>query len=570
MVFSDYTHRVKNRALRPDEVGEHEPHEAQATLNGRPFNSILNHENDGEYEQDLPNVIDVEPFQRASQGDGEPSSKMQKVFISNNIANDSDLKYAENSHIYKDISGKVYACTLYKVDIALNKNSFYKMKVYKKDNGDGANMLTEYGRTNVNRSFAFKENLSIYSACEMFQKKFKEKTGNDWNDRYSPAVVGKYVFLAIDYQQKALSEKVSKQLSEQLDTDELEKPLNNLMKLLFNAEIMKNTLIEMEFDPSKILPHGMLSVENLNHAEYFLLSIWADLEDGKEEGNRDHERNSSEFYKLVPQSSGNEVLAIINTREKVLAKLQVLNDLRSMEITYKFTLQDQNLSDSYRRLNTKITQLDSETDAYTMIAIYATNTFSEKHSKLAFKIEEIFEIERDGDEDRFQEHKKCSNRWLLWHGTPVVNVASILKYGLKINPSPNVTITGKMFGRGIYFADMSSKAAMFLGRRSNGKAATLLLCEVALGESYEVTRKLDANFSREDLPANKDSLKARGFVFPEGELIFEDGIKVPCGYQQEESEEEFDSDVNFNEFIIFDETRVKIRYLVQIAFTNDD
>lgn len=67
---------------------------------------------------------------------------------------------------------------------------------------------------------------------------------------------------------------------------------------------------------------------------------------------------------------------------------------------------------------------------------------------------------------------------LLWHGSRISNWIGILKKGLQIAP-PEAPSTGYMFGKGIYFADVSSKSAnyCFASRRKN--EGLLLLSEVS-------------------------------------------------------------------------------------------
>ena len=52
------------------------------------------------------------------------------------------------------------------------------------------------------------------------------------------------------------------------------------------------------------------------------------------------------------------------------------------------------------------------------------------------------------------------NRQLLWHGSRLTNWCGILSTGLRIAP-PEAPVTGYMFGKGVYFADMSSKSANY-------------------------------------------------------------------------------------------------------------
>ena len=43
---------------------------------------------------------------------------------------------------------------------------------------------------------------------------------------------------------------------------------------------------------------------------------------------------------------------------------------------------------------------------------------------------------------------------LLWHGSRTTNFAGILQQGLRIAP-PEAPVNGYMFGKGVYFADVS-------------------------------------------------------------------------------------------------------------------
>ena len=77
--------------------------------------------------------------------------------------------------------------------------------------------------------------------------------------------------------------------------------------------------------------------------------------------------------------------------------------------------------------------------------------------------------------------------------------------GLRIAP-PEAPVTGYMFGKGIYFADMVSKSANYCNTTRSNNTGLLLLCDVALGSMYE--RKA-ADYI-EKLPAGKHSTKGLG------------------------------------------------------------
>jgi len=74
---------------------------------------------------------------------------------------------------------------------------------------------------------------------------------------------------------------------------------------------------------------------------------------------------------------------------------------------------------------------------------------------------------------------------LLWHGSRLTNWVGILSQGLRIAP-PEAPVTGYMFGKGVYFADMVSKSANYCFASRDSPTAVLLLCDVALGKQHEL------------------------------------------------------------------------------------
>jgi hypothetical protein len=61
---------------------------------------------------------------------------------------------------------------------------------------------------------------------------------------------------------------------------------------------------------------------------------------------------------------------------------------------------------------------------------------------------------------RWKKWENSPNRQLLWHGSRLTNWVGILSQGLRIAP-PEAPVTGYMFGKGVYFADLSSKSANY-------------------------------------------------------------------------------------------------------------
>merc|ERR1711972_689470 len=137
----------------------------------------------------------------------------------------------------------------------------------------------------------------------------------------------------------------------------------------------------------------------------------------------------------------------------------------------------------------------------------------------------------------------------------------ILSQGLRIAP-PEAPVTGYMFGKGVYFADMVSKSANYCCASRDRPRAVMLLCEVALGKSNELQQ---ANYHADHLPKGCLSTHGQGKTAPNpsGTKRLPDGLQVPMGAG-------VDTGVNgsllYNEFIVYDTAQVRMRYLLEVEF----
>ena len=123
-----------------------------------------------------------------------------------------------------------------------------------------------------------------------------------------------------------------------------------------------------------------------------------------------------------------------------------------------------------------------------------------------------------------------------------------------------------MFGKGVYFADMSSKSANYCYPK-NGDTGVLILAEVALGE-MNLKFKADSRGAR--LPEGKHSIHGIGDIGPnplEFTKIDED-VLVPCGssIEQEETKNIKNNDLYFNEYVVYNTDQIRLRYLVEVEF----
>jgi len=116
-----------------------------------------------------------------------------------------------------------------------------------------------------------------------------------------------------------------------------------------------------------------------------------------------------------------------------------------------------------------------------MLAEYVCNTHGSTHTQYELEVLEVFKVAREGELKRYKPFSKLHNRMLVWHGSRTTNYVGILSQGLRIAP-PEAPVTGYMFGKGVYFADIVSKSANYCRTSRSEPIGLMLLCEVALGD----------------------------------------------------------------------------------------
>lgn len=129
---------------------------------------------------------------------------------------------------------------------------------------------------------------------------------------------------------------------------------------------------------------------------------------------------------------------------------------------------------------------------FSKIENYFRGTKNRHHGQLcSYHINHIYEIDIKNVSDSYNKCK-ISNEKLLWHGTKVANMLSILKSGLVL-PDNLATIetTGTMFGTGLYFADQSTKSLQYCAGVAPGQYSRygdnmlfMFLATVRMGNEY--------------------------------------------------------------------------------------
>ncbi|KAM7430085.1 Poly [ADP-ribose] polymerase 1 [Porites harrisoni] len=498
---------------------------------------------------------------KKSSSEGGPTKKM-KVAVKGGAAVDPESEMEDSCHVLEE-NGDVYSATLGLVDIVRGTNSYYKLQLLKEDKGHSYYIFRSWGRVGTTIGGNKLERCGPKkSAIEKFMELYGEKTGNSWLNRKNFVKhPNKFYPLEIDYGQ---DEEELKTTIAPGSKSLLSAPIQELIKMIFDVESMKKTLVEFEIDLKK-MPLGKLTKRQIESAYAVLGEVQKLISDG---GSSNSILDASNrFYTLIPHDFGMKKPPMLDNLELIQAKVGMLDNLLDIEVAYSLLksgeedLAKDPLDVNYEKLNTDLEVLCKDSKEFSMIKQYVKNTHAETHTQYELEVLEVFKVNRQGEGDRFQPFKELHNRRLLWHGSRTTNYAGILSQGLRIAP-PEAPVTGYMFGKGVYFADMVSKSANYCRTTPSDNIGLMILCEVALGNMHELTA---ASYIAKP-PKGKHSVKGCGRTGPDptADITLEDGTIVPVG--KGTSTSVANTSLLYNEYIVYDVAQINIKYLLKMDF----
>ncbi|CAK63275.1 unnamed protein product (macronuclear) [Paramecium tetraurelia] len=454
-------------------------------------------------------------------------------------------------------------------------NKFYQIQVLKKD-GDYF-LFTKWGRTGASNPQQEIKESDLVTAIKGFEKKFRDKTHWDWRERTEfKQQPGKYCIVdvlgggggSVNSEIEKLNQRngrIAARIKNLPST--LDPPIFELMSEIWDIQRMNKTLKELNFDTDKN-PLGRLSVEAIKKGFKILNEIQQALRDFKYSLLVDL---TNEFYTNIPQNYGMKLPPKIDNYEILGQKNQLLTVLQELELANRYinsTLAENSdvnpLDQFYRLLKTNIRECQ-DFDVISKIEHSINVSHGPTHEKFKLQVAKVYEVERKNEKIRFFPFKALENRKLLWHGSRITNFVGILSEGLKIAP-PEAPSTGYMFGKGVYFADICSKSAGYCVANIDHPYGYVLLCEVALGNTYQIYKAKD----HVRPPQNYHSIHAvgRNHADPKtrekiNNLDFESGKVIP---NEELKIHNIESSLIYNEYVVYDVAQVQIHYLIKLKF----
>jgi poly [ADP-ribose] polymerase 2/3/4 len=377
----------------------------------------------------------------------------RKAVMSNGVMVDYKVP---NPGAYEVVTnaGKALNCNLMFADCGHNNNKFYIFQGLK--NGSNYYLFTRWGRVGVDGQNAMQPIGSEIMLINTYNKKVGQKRSKGYTE------------IEISYDEvedtaKKVEKEEKKKNKKPKKASELDDSVQNLLRFIFDMKMIEKSVVKVGFNIKK-LPLGKLSKNTITKGYSVLKQIETEL-NGR--ANKDTLSNlSSEFYRHIPHDFKFQHMSnfIINTMDKLKEKLKLVEALGDIQIAAEIMNEIEDADDDlneldaqYKKMKCSIVPLEPNDQRYDDLMKCVTTTHGSTHG-FGIKPLEIFEIKREGEEDRFND--KIGNRKLLWHGSRFSNWGGILSQGLRIAP-PEAPVTGYMFGKGVYFADIVSKSAQY-------------------------------------------------------------------------------------------------------------
>lgn len=343
--------------------------------------------------------------------------------------------------------------------------NFYRMQIIKQKNkrklyllftrwgrigdGDGQHQLTPYPSFDECRAefckIFYEKTGNLWEKTDEFENKPKQYALIQLNERLSQ----KYVNVPIDFQQL--------QDDSQHPPSKLQSSAyRSFLKTFLNPEAIQTTLKESQLD-IEWMPVSQLKPSILQKARDILVKLKTDIQakdrlqltvpqetfdSDDQQSIDDSQKNqlkllldsigklTNEYYSIVPlRGYGDEKLPMVDSEMAVKAQEQKLDDMLELELSYKMLLAAQAngkqmspLDYLYKSINCQFEAMDRNDGDSQLILRYiwtsAPNT----------NVEQIFKVARPNDDTRLFQ-RNLPNHYLLWHGTNVCNLISILTRG---------------------------------------------------------------------------------------------------------------------------------------------
>ncbi|KLJ05624.1 hypothetical protein EMPG_09333 [Blastomyces silverae] len=489
--------------------------------------------------------------------------------------------------------GVIYDAALNQTNSSNNNNKFYLIQLLVDKTSGKCTVWMRWGRVGEFGQKSRAAGLTLDQAKDVFEKKFSSKTGLSWSKRLSSPKAGKYTYLERNYEDDSedngkSEKKAKKEVEEEVKMPEctLSRPVQEFVGLIFNQRHMLSTMASMSYDANK-LPLGKLSkrilmagFEVLKNLSELVTNPSLAVQNYGQSYGQITEDLSNQYFTLIPHVFGRRRPPVIGTLDLIKREVDLLETLTDMEIANEILKDAKTSETGLHPLDVQfsglgldeMTPLESATTEYKELDDYLVKSHGKTHH-IRYNLKHVFRVERRGEKQRFEKSAFAnlpnSNRRLLWHGSRSTNYGGILSQGLRIAP-PEAPVTGYMFGKGVYFADISSKSANYCSAHSSDRIGVLMLCDVELGNP--MLELVDSDYHAGENAKKQGSLSTlgKGQTVPQGwkdaGCVSEDlkGVLMPDVSSPPETLDDTDAWLQYNEYIVYDVAQIRVKYLLYV------
>ena len=572
---------------------------------------------DGELGAKLPSIASLVE-RRAARADKDaakapqPRRKLPPIQPKSALVSVDPEAEMGSASVYVDEYNLAYNTTLNLMDIRTGVNKFYKMQLL--CSGKGGKRYTvfkSWGRVggeeggdggmyrNVNSTLKHAHESNLEGAKKEFEQKFRELACVDftactppmqapggYNVNLIPGQLGKDVSEAARQAAAAkVKESVAGAAAAATAPSTLPPSVQEFVELIFSERMMQQQLESLSIDLNK-MPLGGISDVQTEQGYAVLRQIAEALKSPLPDAGAQSQRLlglTNQFYNVIPHKfARKQTPPVITSREMLIEKIEAIDALLSVSAANSIsagmaeaTAPTAHPTDAnYAKLGCGLEPASPE--EVEMVKEYAKATHAKTHNSYTLSIKHVFKARRASEASQYR--AALGNRQLLWHGSRLTNWVGILSQGLRIAP-PEAPVTGYMFGKGVYFADMVSKSANYCMATRELPTAVLLLCDVALGKQHEL---IGAQYeaAERSAEAGKHSTWGVGKTAPDPAgtktIRADDGasVHVPMGVGVEnayltDNLERIKAEgggkrpeLQYNEFIVYDTKQIMAKYVV--------
>uniref|UniRef100_A0A1A9VJ13 NAD(+) ADP-ribosyltransferase n=1 Tax=Glossina austeni TaxID=7395 RepID=A0A1A9VJ13_GLOAU len=228
--------------------------------------------------------------------------------IKDGLAVDPDSGLEDVAHVYIAKNKDKYNAVLGQTDIQRNKNSYYKLQLLRDDKKNRFWVFRSWGRIGTTIGGHKLEKFpNLNEAIESFKALYLEKSGNDFENRDKfVKVTGRMYPIDIDYSEEA---KVDLSAEHSIKS-KLPMPVQDIIKLIFDIDTMKRTMLEFDLDMEK-MPLGKLSQKQIQSAYKVLTEIHGLIQESGT--NTKFIDATNRFYTLIPHNFGTQSPPLLDT-----------------------------------------------------------------------------------------------------------------------------------------------------------------------------------------------------------------------------------------------------------------